>query len=40
MPADSQIHFDGKQRSVTDGPFAKAKEFVAGFWIWQVRSID
>ena len=35
-----RIHFDGKQRSVTDGPFAEAKELVAGFWIWQVRSLD
>ncbi len=35
-----RIHFDGSQRSVTDGPFAEAKELVAGFWIWQVRSLD
>ncbi|MBZ0089758.1 MAG: YciI family protein, partial [Thermoanaerobaculia bacterium] len=26
--------------SVTDGPFAEAKELVAGYWIWQVRSLD
>jgi len=35
-----RIHFDGNQRSVTDGPFAEAKELVAGYWIWQVRSIE
>lgn len=35
-----RIHFDGKKRSVTDGPFAEAKELVAGFWIWNVRSLD
>jgi hypothetical protein len=35
-----RIHFDGTKRSVTDGPFAEAKELVAGFWIWQVRSME
>jgi hypothetical protein len=35
-----RIHFKGTQRSVTDGPFAETKELVAGFWIWQVRSMD
>jgi len=35
-----RIHFDGTRRSVTDGPFAETKELVAGFWIWQVRSMD
>ena len=35
-----RVHFDGTQRSVTDGPFAETKELVAGFWIWQVRSMD
>jgi len=35
-----RIHFDGTRRSVTDGPFAETKELVAGFWIWQVRSLD
>ena len=35
-----RVHFDGTKRSVTDGPFAEAKELVAGFWIWQVRSMD
>ena len=35
-----RIHFDGTRRSVTDGPFAEAKELVAGYWIWQVRSME
>jgi hypothetical protein len=35
-----RIHFSGAQRSVTDGPFAETKELVAGFWIWQVHSMD
>jgi hypothetical protein len=33
-----RVKFDGKQRTVTDGPFAETKELVAGFWIWQVKS--
>ena len=35
-----RIHFNGTKRSVTDGPFAETKELVAGFWIWQVRSLE
>jgi hypothetical protein len=35
-----RIAFSGKQRKVIDGPFAETKELVAGFWIWQVRSMD
>jgi hypothetical protein len=35
-----RIHFNGSKRSVTDGPFAETKELVAGYWIWQVRSMD
>jgi hypothetical protein len=35
-----RIHFNGAQRSVTDGPFAETKELVAGYWIWQVRSLE
>ena len=35
-----RIHFDGKKRTATDGPFAETKELVAGFWIWQVRSME
>lgn len=35
-----RVLFSGKQRTVTDGPFTETKELVAGFWLWQVRSID
>jgi len=35
-----RLQFDGKKRSVIDGPFAETKELVAGYWLWQVRSID
>jgi hypothetical protein len=35
-----RIRFDGKDRTVTDGPFAETKELIAGFWLWQVRSFD
>ncbi|HKP74508.1 MAG TPA: YciI family protein [Longimicrobiaceae bacterium] len=35
-----RIRFDGKQKTVIDGPFAETKELVAGFWIWQVKSMD
>ena len=35
-----RVHFDGPKRSVTDGPFAETKELIAGYWIWQVKSID
>jgi hypothetical protein len=34
-----RVRFSGKTRTVTDGPFEHTKELVAGFWIWQVRSI-
>ncbi|MBI1752938.1 MAG: YciI family protein [Acidobacteria bacterium] len=34
-----RVRFSGPQRHVTDGPFAETKELVAGFWIWQVRSM-
>jgi hypothetical protein len=33
-----RVKFDGSKRTVTDGPFAEAKELVAGFWLWQCRS--
>jgi hypothetical protein len=36
----ARVRFSGKQRTVTDGPFAEAKELVAGFWVWQVRSME
>ena len=35
-----RVQFDGAQRRVVDGPFAETKELIAGFWLWQVRSID
>jgi hypothetical protein len=35
-----RVKFLGAQRSVIDGPFAETKELVAGFWLWQVKSID
>src|SRR2546425_13034393 len=34
----ARVKFEGKKRTVTDGPFAEAKELVAGFWLWQVKS--
>ncbi len=36
----ARIRFSGKSRSVVDGPFAETKELVAGFWIWQVKSLE
>src|SRR5690349_15108881 len=35
-----RVRFSGRQRTVIDGPFAETKELVAGFWLWQVRSMD
>jgi hypothetical protein len=35
-----RVHFAGSQRTVTDGPFAETKELIAGFWLWQVRSME
>lgn len=35
-----RVRFAGANRSVTDGPFAETKELVAGYWMWQVGSID
>lgn len=35
-----RMRFDGTSRTVVDGPFAETKELVAGFWLWQVRSMD
>ena len=35
-----RVQFDGKKRTVIDGPFAETKELVGGYWLWQVRSID
>jgi hypothetical protein len=35
-----RIHISGAARSVTDGPFAETKELIAGFWLWQVKSME
>ncbi len=35
-----RVRFSGTRRTVIDGPFAEAKELVAGFWIWEVKSMD
>lgn len=35
-----RIRFSGSNRTVVDGPFSETKELVAGFWIWQVRSME
>jgi hypothetical protein len=35
-----RVRFDGAKRTVIDGPFAESKELVAGYWIWQVKSMD
>lgn len=35
-----RVRFSGEERVVTDGPFAETKELIAGFWIWQVKSMD
>ena len=35
-----RVRFDGRNRTVIDGPFTESKEIVAGFWIWQVKSMD
>ena len=35
-----RVRFAGSQRTVTDGPFAQPEELVAGFWLWQVESMD
>jgi hypothetical protein len=36
----ARVKFSGAQRHVVDGPFAETKELIAGFWLWQVRSLD
>ena len=38
--AGARVRFSGKSRNVIDGPFAETKELVAGFWIWEVKSIQ
>jgi len=37
--AGARVQFSGAQRTVVDGPFSEAKELIAGFWIWQVKSL-
>ncbi|MGN6707556.1 MAG: YciI family protein [Rhodanobacter sp.] len=36
----ARVTFAGKERHVVDGPFAETKELIAGFWLWQVKSMD
>lgn len=35
-----RVKFSGTKRSVIDGPFTESKELIAGFWLWQVRSME
>jgi hypothetical protein len=35
-----RVKFSGQQRTVTDGPFTETKELIAGYWLWQVKSIE
>lgn len=34
----ARVRFEGKKKTVIDGPFAETKELIAGFWLWQVKS--
>ncbi len=36
----ARVRFDGEKRTVIDGPFTETKELIAGFWLWQVKSLD
>ena len=36
----NRIRYDGKKRTVIDGPFSESKELIAGFWLWKVKSRD
>jgi len=36
----ARVRFAGEERTVLDGPFAETKELIAGFWLWQVSSMD
>ncbi|NDL57470.1 YciI family protein [Phytoactinopolyspora mesophila] len=36
----ARVHFSGDSRTVVDGPFTETKELVAGYWLWQVSSMD
>ncbi len=35
-----RVRFSGEKRIVIDGPFSETKELIAGFWLWQVRSME
>ncbi|HEV3205558.1 MAG TPA: YciI family protein [Terriglobales bacterium] len=35
-----RVRFSGPKRTVIDGPFTETKELIAGFWLWQVRSME
>jgi hypothetical protein len=35
-----RVRFAGRERTVIDGPFTESKELIAGFWIWEVKSMD
>jgi hypothetical protein len=35
-----RVHFSGKARTVIDGPFSETSEIVAGYWLWEVKSVD
>jgi hypothetical protein len=36
----ARVRFSGSKRTVIDGPFTETKELIAGFWLWQVRSLE
>jgi hypothetical protein len=36
----ARVRFSGRNRTVIDGPFAETKELIAGFWLWQVKSME
>ncbi len=36
----ARVRFSGNQRTVIDGPFTETKELIAGYWLWQVKSLD
>jgi hypothetical protein len=38
--AGKRIHFSGGRQTVIDGPFAETKELIAGYWVWNVKSMD
>ena len=35
-----RVKFSGEKRAITDGPFTESKELIAGFWLWQVKSME